>query len=83
LIHELNKNDFDQRVEFCDHDDKNKYRFWFIFVFFDEATFQLNGILNRHNWYWSDTNPYWMRKGNIQYSQKLNVLGRYNILNDS
>lgn len=50
-------------------------------VFSDEATFQLNGTLNRHNCrYWAEQNPNWMREDKIQYPQKLNIWA--GILND-
>jgi len=43
-------------------------------VFSDEATFMLDGLVNRHNSrYWSDSNPHWMRESKSQYPQKLNV----------
>ncbi|XP_058808948.1 uncharacterized protein LOC131674347 [Phymastichus coffea] len=39
-----------------------------------EATFTLNGEVNRHNCrYWSDSNPAWMLENHTQYPQKLNV----------
>jgi len=42
-------------------------------IFSDETSFQLNGTINRHNWwYWSE-NPYWMSDLHTQYLQKLNV----------
>ncbi|XP_018375240.1 PREDICTED: uncharacterized protein LOC108769006 [Trachymyrmex cornetzi] len=77
LVHELNEDDFDRRVEFCEYmmsridDDHN---FLSRIVFSDEATFQLNGTLNRHNCrYWETTNPNWMRDNRTQYPEKLNV----------
>ena len=43
-------------------------------AFSDEATFQLDGTLNRHNCrYWADANPHWVREDKSQYPQKLNV----------
>jgi len=51
-VHELNENDFDRRVEFCeimmariDIDPD----FLFRIVFSDEAMFQLNSTLNKYN----------------------------------
>ncbi|EFN77660.1 hypothetical protein EAI_05452, partial [Harpegnathos saltator] len=42
--------------------------------FSDEATFQINGAVNRHNCkYWSDENPHWMSDLRTQYLQKLHV----------
>lgn len=77
LIHELNEDDFDRRMEFCEQmmekcnmDDN----FAVNIVFSDEATFMLNGTVNRHNCrYWSDTNPHWAEEGHTQYPQKVNV----------
>lgn len=77
LVHELNEDDFDRRVEFCEDmmsridDDHN---FPSRIVFSDEATFELHGTLNRHNCrYWETTNPNWMRDDRTQYPEKLNV----------
>lgn len=77
LVHELNEDDFDRRIEFCEdmmfRIDENP-NFASNVVFSDEATFQLNGNLNRHNCrYWAEENPFWMREDNTQYPQKLNV----------
>lgn len=77
LIHELNEDDPDRRIEFCDtmmtriDEDPN---FLYSIVFSDESTFTLNGEVNRHNCrYWSDSNPHWTRDEHTQYLQKLNV----------
>lgn len=77
LIHELNEDDFDRRVEFCEQmmekctADEN---FASNIVFSDEATFMLNGTVNRHNCrYWSSENPHWAEEGHTQYPEKLNV----------
>lgn len=77
LVHELNEDDFDRRLEFCEvmmrMIDEDPH-FSFNIAFTDEATFQLDGTLNRHNCrYWSDSNPHWMREQHTQYPQKLNV----------
>ena len=84
LVQELNEDDFDRRVEFCEEmmarivEDPN---FASNIVFSDEATFQLNGTLNRHNCrYWAEQNPNWMWEDKTQYPQKLNVWA--GILND-
>ncbi|EFN81575.1 hypothetical protein EAI_17384, partial [Harpegnathos saltator] len=77
LVHEINEDDPDRRLEFCedmilriDQDPDFLYNI----VFSDEATFQLNGTCNRHNCrYWADENPHWMRESKTQYPQKLNV----------
>ncbi|EFN82646.1 hypothetical protein EAI_11103, partial [Harpegnathos saltator] len=75
LVQELNEDDFDRRIEFCDlmmekiAKDPN---YLSNVVFSDEATFQLNGH-NRHNCFWSDTNPHWIEETHTQYLQKVNV----------
>jgi len=77
VTQELTEGDFDRRIEFCNEmitrydRDPN----WFNFIIFsDEATFELNGAVNRHNCrYWSDVNPHWMTDLRTQYPQKLNV----------
>ncbi|CAF3328987.1 unnamed protein product [Rotaria sp. Silwood2] len=61
LIHELNEDDFDRRLEYCDtflsllEDDSDLiYRV----IWSDEAVFKLNGHINRHNSvYWATQNP--------------------------
>lgn len=77
LVQELNEDDPDRRIEFCDemmtiiNNDNN---FLHNIVFSDEATFQLNGHVNRHNFrYYSDVNPHWMVEYHTQYPEKLNV----------
>jgi hypothetical protein len=77
LHQELNEDDPDRRVQFCQRmlelieDDRD---ILMRICFSDESTFHLNGALNRHNCrYWSDTNPHEFREGNTQYPQKLNV----------
>lgn len=77
LVQELNEDDPDRRIEFCETMmemiTENPILLQNI-VFSDEATFQLNGEVNRRNFrYWSDTNPHWMRENHTQYPQKLNV----------
>ncbi|XP_014475569.1 PREDICTED: uncharacterized protein LOC106744928 [Dinoponera quadriceps] len=52
LIHKLNEDDFDRRVEFCDDMMARIVQnpnFPSNIVFSDEATFQLDSSLNRHN----------------------------------
>jgi len=77
LVQELNDDDPDRRVEFCEtmmEMISQNPRFLENTVFSDEASFELNGNVNRHNCrYWSDTNPHWMRESHTQYPQKLNV----------
>lgn len=77
LVQELSEDDFDRRVEFCElmmaNIDNNTIGLNNI-VFSDEATFMLNGNVNRHNChYWSNINPHWMREQHTQHPEKLNV----------
>ncbi|XP_032670957.1 uncharacterized protein LOC116844012 isoform X1 [Odontomachus brunneus] len=78
LVHELLEDDSDRRLQFCelmmaqiDADGNLLNRI----LFSDEATFELNGNVNRHNFrFWSDNNPRWMSDTrNTQYPEKLNV----------
>ena len=77
LIHKLNEDDFDRRVEFCDDMMTRTVQnpnFPSNIVFSDEATFQFDGTCNRHNCrYWAETNPHWAREDKSQYPEKLNV----------
>lgn len=77
LVHELCEDDFDRRLEFCELMMDNINRDLNLptkIVFTDEATFTLNGTVNRHNYsYWSDENPHWMIEKHTQRPQKLNV----------
>lgn len=83
LVHELAEEDFDRRLQFCEilmdicNRDNNFVR---NMVFSDEATFCLNGTVNRQNCrYWSQTNPHWVQEGHTQHPLKLNVwAGIYN-----
>ncbi|CAF5022496.1 unnamed protein product [Rotaria sp. Silwood1] len=71
LLQALNEDDPDRRLEFCEwilnstqEDPTLLYRI----LWTDEATFQRNGRVNRHNCvYWSDTNPHFI------IEQELNV----------
>ncbi|KAJ8956460.1 hypothetical protein NQ318_010774 [Aromia moschata] len=74
LIHELAEDDFDRRTEFCeymmDHNNQNN-GFIANILFSDEATFFLNGHVNRQNTrYWSQENPHWMQEYHTQHPQK-------------
>ncbi|KAJ8962172.1 hypothetical protein NQ318_018129 [Aromia moschata] len=78
LIHELAEDDFDRRTEFCeymmDHNNQNN-GFIANILFSDEATFFLNGHVNRQNTrYWSQENPHWMQEYHTQHPQKLTAL---------
>lgn len=77
LIHELNEDDPDRRLQFCEglmqrcDDNPN---FLNNIVFSDEATFCLNGSVNRHNCrYWSQENPHWNQESHTQRRGKVNV----------
>ncbi|KAJ8957158.1 hypothetical protein NQ318_007718 [Aromia moschata] len=77
LIHELAEDDFDRRTEFCeymmDHNNQNN-GFIANILFSDEATFFLNGHVNRQNTRnWSQENPHWMQEYHTQHPQKVNV----------
>ena len=83
LVQELNEDDFDRRIEFCDimmmRIDQQPNSLLNI-LFTDEAKFELSGNVNRHNCrFWTDKNPHWMYEGNTQYPEKLNIwAGIYN-----
>ena len=77
LVQELSEDNFDRRMEFSEilmdmiNDNPELLDNT---VFSDEATFQLNGNVNRHNCrYWSRDNPHWMRDNHTQYPQKPSV----------
>ncbi|KAJ8946630.1 hypothetical protein NQ318_007235 [Aromia moschata] len=73
-VQELLEDYPDRRVEFCDLlmtcIDQNQLSLEWI-VFSDEATFTLNGHVNRQNW--TEENPHWMRELHTQRPQKTNV----------
>lgn len=85
LVHQMNEDDPDRRLEFSEvmmtriNADANLLK---RIVFSDEATFFLNGSVNRHNMsYWSEENPHWMIDSRAtQYPQKVNVWA--GIIND-
>ncbi|XP_054449778.1 uncharacterized protein LOC129087027 [Pteronotus mesoamericanus] len=62
LLHSLHDGDSDRRVEFCERflaklreDENFPTKIWWS----DEATFKLNGHINRHNCvYWNEVNPH-------------------------
>ncbi|KAJ8942307.1 hypothetical protein NQ318_005298 [Aromia moschata] len=63
-----------RRTEFCeymmDHNNQNN-GFIANILFSDEATFFLNGHVNRQNTrYWSQENPHWMQEYHTQHPQK-------------
>jgi len=64
VTQELMEGDYNRRIEFCNETitrcDRDPNFLNFI-IFSDEATFELNGAVNKHNSrYWSDVNPHWM-----------------------
>lgn len=77
LVQELSDDDFDRRGQFCQiMMDLSNANPGFIrnIVFSDEATFCLNGTVNKQNCrYWAVENPHWMMEANTQYPQKVNV----------
>ncbi|KAJ8961650.1 hypothetical protein NQ318_021247 [Aromia moschata] len=77
LVQELNEDDPDRRLQFCEtmmnlcQTNPNLYK---QILFSDEATFCLNGQVNRQNCrFWSRTNPHWIIEAHTQHPQKLNV----------
>lgn len=77
LVQELNEDDFDWRLQFCEDMSEriiNDEHFLFNTCFSDECSFFLNGVVNRHNCrYWSDSNPRIYHEVHTQQPQKLNV----------
>ncbi|KAG8296970.1 hypothetical protein J6590_045812 [Homalodisca vitripennis] len=76
---QLSEDDYDRRVEFCElvmrKCDDNR-DFLTNILFSDEATFFLNGNVNRHNCrYWASENPHWITESHSQQPQKLNQDG--------
>jgi hypothetical protein len=77
MIHELNEDDFDRRMEYCEILSERVIEtpnLLYKICFSDECTFYLNGEVNRQNFrYWSDSNPHLARQVHTQHPQKLNV----------
>lgn len=77
LVQELNEDDYDRRLEFCEEMEtmiNGEADLLDRICFSDESTFFLNGLVNRHNCrYWSTENPHEFREAHTQYPQKLNV----------
>lgn len=74
---ELFLEDFDRRIHFCETINAKKAQdpaFLKHICFTDEATFWLNGHVNRSNVrYWAEENPHILFETQTQYPQKLNV----------
>lgn len=77
LVQELNEDDFDRRLEFCESMTQfinNNPQLLNNICFSDECSFSLNGLVNRHNCrYWAESDPHIMREFHTQHPQKLNV----------
>lgn len=76
-LHELTEDDPDRRNQFCENM-MNRCNMNPLFIenvlFSDEATFMLNGTVNRQTCrYWSDQNPHWAEEVHTQFPQKVNV----------
>lgn len=76
-LQELMEDDFDRRLQFCESmtDICNRnLDFVSNVLFSDEASFCLNGEVNRQNCrYWSTKNPRWMEETHTQHHEKINV----------
>jgi len=77
ILHELNEDDYDRRIEFCElmcqriNEDHNLIK---NICFSDESSFFLNGFVNKHNCrYWDNENPQLFREGHTQFPEKINV----------
>ncbi|OXU31740.1 hypothetical protein TSAR_007917, partial [Trichomalopsis sarcophagae] len=70
LVQELQFEHFQHRIVFCQwalQMIENDPDFFNFVLFSDEAKFQSDGELNRHDChYWSDVNPHWVRTVNHQ-----------------
>lgn len=76
-VHELTEDDPDRRLHFCETITElieQQPNVLDHIIFSDEATFCLNGTVNRHNCrYWSAENPHWIQEVHTQRPQKVNV----------
>lgn len=73
----MNEDDPDRRSQFCETM-KNMLQMNHLLLnnvlFTDEASFYLNGTVNRQNCrYWTTTNQHWFIEHKTQYQQKVNV----------
>ena len=78
LLHKMNEDDPDRRIQFCEEmierNDQNP-DFNRRTCFSDEATFKLNGEVNRHNMrFWSAENPHWNEATKSQGEDKVSIL---------
>jgi len=64
LVQELNDDNPNRRLEFCDlmmGEELTIPTSYLTFIFFDEATYEWNDQVNKYNFkYWNDNNPHWM-----------------------
>lgn len=76
LVQKLGGEDFNRRLDFCEVMEEmiRDPIFKSHICFSDEATFHLNGYVNRHNLrYWCDSNPFEFREEHVQTPLKVNV----------
>lgn len=73
----LTVQDHQRRINFCNWAQQrllNDPTFFNFVMFSDEATFQSDGIINRHNsHYWSAVNPHWMEEIDHQHRWSVTV----------
>ncbi|KAJ8961673.1 hypothetical protein NQ318_021271 [Aromia moschata] len=78
LIHELNEDDPDRRMQFSEQMlticSANPTFLRNLIVADESFTFTLNGTVYRQNCrYWADLNPHWVMEAHTQYPQRVNV----------
>lgn len=77
LLHELNEDNPDRRMQFCGimmEMSNIESNFFNNILFSEEATFCLNVLVNTNNCrYWSTGNLHWLMEHHIQHPQKLNT----------
>lgn len=77
LYHAMNEDDHDRRLQFCEvieNVTRENPTFDHNICFSDESSFSINGLVNRHNCrYWDTENPKIVSEGKSQYRQKVNV----------
>lgn len=74
LHQDLNENDLQRRMNFCNWIERQPPNFHRNILFSDECTFKSNAEVNTWNFrYWSQTNPHWLREVDHQHVWKVNV----------
>lgn len=74
LLHELQPEDYERRLAFCQWAQRHQPDFFNLVLFSDEATFHNNGSVNRHNFHYYDTsNPFFTRETHLQHRWSINV----------